>query len=260
MSNLSRISKVSRKGEELVITFASTDGETDKTTIVKSRRQPHADLVAAFSGLERHVREILDVPGSVWKDAMSISGVTWSFSEDTEVEGAVITGLVSLETCTSPFCFNTPHLPFKQYSEGGNAATMPYDAIEALERLRREAKLFLEGKGAQGDLFAGGAVDGKSAAAGEGRSPTDALADAVVDAAEQILAAEAQGAVPREGETTIRINDGPKVPMSTLEQAVGKLAGGGRRQRGERTGKAGVVFRKDRKGKKPAKADEEVEP
>ena len=83
-----------------------------------------------------------------------ISAVTFSFSEDTEVEGAVLTGQVALDGSDAPFCFNTPHLAFEQYSEGGVAKLMPEEAVDALKELRAEAAAYmLNGKRAQGDLF-----------------------------------------------------------------------------------------------------------
>lgn len=210
MSNLERISKVSRKTGELTICMSSTDGESDRETIIKSRAAPHPDLIDAFKNLEPHMREILELPSSVWRDAVTITGVSFSHSEDTGVEGAVITFQAELpETSTSPFCSNTPHLPFDQYSEGGNAMVMPPEAVDDLEHLRREAKRFLEGKRLQGDLFA---PDGKAAAAGEGREPTPIgeLTDKVVEVVDAViqeeLAKPEKAAKPKKGERTGKSN------------------------------------------------------
>jgi hypothetical protein len=100
-----------------------------------------------------HVRTILELPTSYKLGAIRVTGVTVSHSEDTEVEGAVITGLITLDTADSPFSFNTPHLPFDQYAEGNVAKLMPEDAVIAIDALRTEARAFLNGKRAQADLF-----------------------------------------------------------------------------------------------------------
>lgn len=76
----------------------------------------------------------------------------FSRSED-GIEGAVITGFVTLAEADAPFVFNTPHLPFEQYSPTGNAPLMPHEAIEALKRVQLQAEAYLNGKRAQGNLF-----------------------------------------------------------------------------------------------------------
>ena len=67
--------------------------------------------------------------------------------------GAVMTGQVALDTSDAQFNFNTPHLPFDQYSETGNSPIMPEPAQRALEKMQAEAEAFVSGKRAQGDLF-----------------------------------------------------------------------------------------------------------
>ena len=140
-------------------------GDDAKTEILNCSEEPADGFKKAFGELETHVRTILQLPDEQWQDRIQITGVSYSFSEDTEVEGAVITGFVRLDTSHSPFSFNTPHLPFEQYSATGESPLMPEEAQDDLRILRREAELYLDGKRAQGDLFTG--RDGKMAAAGE---------------------------------------------------------------------------------------------
>ncbi|NOU05327.1 MAG: hypothetical protein HOO99_04010 [Hyphomicrobiaceae bacterium] len=152
---MSRIAKI--KFKDGVVHILDISGQGSSNEIETTHRiftEPHPDFKNAMSALVEHVRTILEWPVSYAIGAIRIGGVSFSMSEDSGVEGAVISGLVDLKTSQSPFTFNTPHLPFDQYNEGGTAPVMPDDAIEALEELRREARAFLKGKRTQGDLFA----------------------------------------------------------------------------------------------------------
>ena len=157
---MKRIAKVKLSTKDKSVTIIESEGtEFSDSTETKYVRYgvPHADFTKALDALVPHVRDILELPSN-WKlGDIRITGVTVSCSEDTEVEGAVISGLVTLTTATSPFSFNTPHLPFDQYAEGNEAPLMPEDAVDAIEEVRKEARQFLNGKRAetdQKDLFA----------------------------------------------------------------------------------------------------------
>jgi len=152
-----RIAKIKQSSKDKSITIIESEGSefTDSTETKYVRyADPHPDFIKAFEALVPHVRTILKWPISYALGDIRVTGVTISESEETYVEGAVITGLVTLDTTDSPFSFNTPHLPFDQYAEGNVAKTMPEDAIEAIRALQNEAREYLKGKRAQGDLFA----------------------------------------------------------------------------------------------------------
>lgn len=151
---MARISKIKTKdGAITIIELSGREGQNQTTTEHKFYDDPHPDFTKAMQDLVTHVRTILEWPISYALGSISIRGVSFSFSEDTEVEGAVISGQVGLNTSDSPFSFNTPHLAFEQYAEGNSAKLMPEDAIDALELLRSEASQYLKGKRAQGSLF-----------------------------------------------------------------------------------------------------------
>jgi len=151
---MSRIAKIKTKdGLITIIEVSGKEGSNSKTTEHKLYDDPHPDFTKAMQDLVTHVRTILEWPTSYGLGSIHIGGVSFSFSEDTEVEGAVISGSVGLDTSDSPFSFNTPHLPFEQYAEGNTAKLMPEDAQDALELLRKEAREYLKGKRAQGSLF-----------------------------------------------------------------------------------------------------------
>jgi hypothetical protein len=88
---------------------------------------------------------VSDRPLPWCKDKLVVTGVSWSQSEGTGVEGACIVASAGLETCNAPLNLVTPHLPFDQYSEGAEQPVMPQSGQEALETLRKETMLFLDG-------------------------------------------------------------------------------------------------------------------
>lgn len=160
---ITRIAKAKLKDGQLIVEMEGHDKDTERHTVVKCAQDKlHAELMEAFAALSPSVREILEWPGSLYLDGISmplrdrirVTGVSWSYSETTDVEGACIVFQVDLEGCTSPFCGTTPHLPYDQYSEDGNQPVMPDGAQDALNRLKGEVQAFIDGKRAQGDLFA----------------------------------------------------------------------------------------------------------
>jgi len=148
-----RITKAKIKDGQLHVELEGMENDTERKITLRSMEGFHADLSDAFDALCRHVREILEWPGNLYLDTMKVTGVSWSMSEGTGVEGAVISGQAGLDTCTSPFCFNTPHLPFEQYNPDGNGPLMPDGAQVALDELRREVQAYIDGKRAQLELF-----------------------------------------------------------------------------------------------------------
>lgn len=147
-----RITKVKFKAPTVEIHSEEHLGTSVKESVFKSAEKPHPDFELAFAALVRHVYDIIELPVNSWPAAMTVSGASFSKSEDTGVEGAVISARVDLDDCQSPFCFNTPHLPFEPYTEGSETPTMDADAVEALENLRTEAQAYMDGKRAQLEL------------------------------------------------------------------------------------------------------------
>lgn len=149
-----RIAKAKRKDQQLSVEMEDADGATERKTNLKSLDGYHPDLDAAFDALAPSVREILEWPNSLYGNCMLVTGVSWSVSEKTGVEGAVISAQAALEDCNSPFCFNTPFLPFELYNEENEGQpVMPDGAQDALKALRAEVEAYIGGKRAQGDLF-----------------------------------------------------------------------------------------------------------
>jgi hypothetical protein len=147
------IKKAKMKEGWLTVSLEEKRDEFERTTTVRSCEPCHEDLRIAFDNLEPVARKILQLPSDWRKGQFRIVGVSWSKSETTGVEGAVITGQIGLETADAPFNFNTPHLAFDQYSPSGNSPIMPSEGIDALEAFKGEVQAFLDGKRAHGDLF-----------------------------------------------------------------------------------------------------------
>ena len=119
------------------------DGGEDKFTILKSTDQPLQEFRDAFVGLVKHVRHILEIRADQWENMISVTGVSWSTSEE-GVEGVVITSLVQLVNVQAPIVLNTPHMPVEQYSTAGQ---------DALDAVKRHAEDYFHGKRQQGELF-----------------------------------------------------------------------------------------------------------
>lgn len=166
--------------------------ERTKEITFHCAEEPADEFVAAFKRLAPHVRTVLELPTDWAEGRLDVTQCSFSES-DAGVEGATMGGRVRLDTAPSPFAFNTPHLPFEQYAEGGNQKLMPDKAQADLLMLKHEAKEYLDGKRAQGDLF----VDGKSAAAGERPEPTPI--DKALDMTTAVVVAIADQAMKKKG-------------------------------------------------------------
>lgn len=156
MSNIQtmRIAKAKRKHGQLQIELEETDSDTERKVQLKSLGGCHPDLDDAFNAIASHVREILEWPNTLYGNCMTVTGVSWSVSEKTEVEGAVISAQAALDGCNSPFCFNTPFLPFDlDNEENQDQPVMPDGAQDALAALREEVRAYINGKRAQGDML-----------------------------------------------------------------------------------------------------------
>jgi hypothetical protein len=161
--------KVTADGERIEIHETETSGppgaEHTREIVHKCAEQPAPELPGAFRALSPHVRAILELPSDFAEGRLQPTSVSFSMSKN-DIEGAVISGYVSLAKGDGSWIWNTPHLPFEPYGDGGGAA-MTAECVEACEAVREHARAYLNGERAQGGLFDG--VDGKSAAAGEGR-------------------------------------------------------------------------------------------
>lgn len=152
------VDKLKLKATETHVIGTSGLGRVNERTVsLKSLDTPHDDLVNEAAKLVGAVREILELPDTLWEDRIKVTGVSWSFHEDSGVRGATITAQITLETTQSPLVVNTPHLPFEPYDPNAHPEAvpplMPEEWQDVLNDLEAEAKLFMDGKRAQGELF-----------------------------------------------------------------------------------------------------------
>lgn len=124
-----------------------------KETVLRAPDEPHPDFVNAMRALVDVVRHILQLP-ETYEPGITISQVSFSYNDDKDNKGAVITGLIRLETSDTPFCFNTPYLPYQSHSETSDSPVMPGFAVELLDKVEVEASAYIGGKRLQLSLLA----------------------------------------------------------------------------------------------------------
>jgi hypothetical protein len=155
MTTETRIKSIKFAEGKVEIAGIDKSGEADeKEWTSRSFDGPHPDLTAALDKLCPEIRKLLSLPAKWAEGQLSVMKVSWSFSETTDVEGATMTCRADLSCSDAPLIFNTPHLPYDQYSPSGNAPTMPGDLQKLLDAVKKEVAAYLKGKRAQTDMFA----------------------------------------------------------------------------------------------------------
>jgi len=163
-----RITKVKVEGARVEISGKSTWGiANEREWHTRVTEEPDPAFPAALQALVPEIRELLELPADYAKDAMKVISVSFSWSASVKVRGASICVRADLECANSPLIFNTPHLPYDQYSESGTQPVMPEELIKLLDEVEHQAERYLGGARAQEDLFGQSRFDGKAAAAGE---------------------------------------------------------------------------------------------
>lgn len=151
--------------------------------------EPHPALPAALAALEKHVRDLLELPADWAKGSFRVIKVSWSYSDSTDVKGATVTCLVDLEAANSPLVINTPHLPYEQYSPTGNQPTMPYKMRDALDDLEDLVHAYLKGERRQMDLFSK-QTNAEQEAPAEEQSPIEELTEQVTQVVNAVVEQE----------------------------------------------------------------------
>ena len=150
----SRIAKISHKNDKVEIHIEKEENSyTTKDTYLKSYDVPELEFKTAWNELEDVVRGVLNFPEEYAKGCISVTSISISCHKECDVEGAVISGTIRLPTADSPFCFNTPHLPFEQYAENAGGKTMNPALVEKIEKLKKRAVDYYNGKRSQKDLL-----------------------------------------------------------------------------------------------------------
>lgn len=121
-----------KRGKKVEIWW--NDGGDEK--YIGSHQAPRPELFSQMESLKLYVQAYLDIPDE-WLIDIDITGVTMGYGEDGRM--ATVTALRTLSN-KKVFVMNTPH----DYVTG---------CMERFEDLEAEAKLYVEGKRAQRDLF-----------------------------------------------------------------------------------------------------------
>ena len=152
--------KDGRKGE--VRLDWTTDRTADDGTFVtderslKSNDEPHPDFLEALQAMRQVVLDCCYVTpeerlSAVDEDRLDVRGVTIKETADMDgdyVEGFTVTALRELDWISSPLVLHTPFAA---------ATLIPSSGVEnKLDTLKAEARLYVNGKRAQGDLFRSG--------------------------------------------------------------------------------------------------------
>lgn len=151
------IKKVRFEGDALEVHVNDDDSSAavERKSVVKSPSDNvHPDLSSALQAIEPHVRKVLSLPKNWANNSLTVRGVSYSYSDKTGVDGAVVSCSTLLPGLNAPFFFNTPYLEIRRHTEEGDRAEMPEDALAAFDKLKLEALAFLNGKRNQGELFA----------------------------------------------------------------------------------------------------------
>ena len=147
MDSLTKIKLKENNNTE--IHLSSESATTEKDTVVRSKIDRHPDFDKAMQALVDEVVSVCRLPAE-YREGMTVTGVSISFNE-TQGEGATITAQKSLPCINSPLVINTPHLHDDPDMLGLSAKPRTMD--DKLRKLVNQARQFLNGKSAQGDLF-----------------------------------------------------------------------------------------------------------
>ena len=136
--NKIKVSKDSRYRFEYEVT--KNDGEVDELTL-SSKDRPRPEFLSTLDKLKPFVVEICELPNS-YESKITVRGVSFSYGGASEVMGATITSVMTLENSTAPLILNTPHKTESFYSEHGDERQLlPEKCVEVLNDLCDEAEL-----------------------------------------------------------------------------------------------------------------------
>lgn len=128
----------------------SPDGDEVRRIELESRAEPRPEFHEAMGELIGPSLRMIEAP-TAWEGVATISGVSVTHEEERGM-GAVVTLLVPLACAPSPLVINTPYLPSED-PNGNGAPVLPQALRLAVERVCLEARRYLDGERAQGDLF-----------------------------------------------------------------------------------------------------------
>ena len=114
--------------------------------------KPRPEFLKSLAALAMDVIEICECDGHWNESDLEVRGASFSWTEG--VMGATITALRKLRQSNAPLVVNTPHKPAQPYAAGGDDSNcLSEECVERLTTLMDEARKYINGERAQGELF-----------------------------------------------------------------------------------------------------------
>lgn len=122
---------------------------------VRCTEKPRPEFVKAMQDLAEYVTEICELPSEYTK-RIEVTSVSLNYGGPNDTEGATITAKMMLENSNAPLNINTPNKAFEMYNVDADPdpkVLLSEDCVEAIETLEQEARKYIAGYRAQGNLF-----------------------------------------------------------------------------------------------------------
>jgi hypothetical protein len=148
---LVKFTKVKRNPKSYDITLSwvtETLGGDVVESSLHSADLPRPEFIDAMQAFRNHVLDICELPADYAADLV-VTGISLS-ENDSQGRGIVVTAQKTVARAAAPVIINTPHVP--EINEHG--ASLRAAAMDAIDTLVTEARLFQQGTRAQADMFA----------------------------------------------------------------------------------------------------------
>lgn len=142
--------KIKFNGKKVVLHWTSAHALEEHEHTLTSAQPPHPDFVAALQAFVGEVLDLLELPLD-YGDGLTVVGLSLPVQEDGR-SGLVVTCLKALKGAPSPLVLNTPYLA--EPGDDPDAPALSRHLLRLIETAEGEAEAFVDGKRAQGDLFA----------------------------------------------------------------------------------------------------------
>jgi hypothetical protein len=149
-----RITKVKYDGERVAIAYdeVKLGGAADHYTL-DCDDAPAPGFTRALQKLAKHILELCEL-AEEYGQGLTVRGVSFSYSGEHGVMGAVVTALKTLQMVSSPLVLNTPHQTEAPVSDSGDPSVCMTSAFaKDLQAVQVQAERYIDGKRAQVSLF-----------------------------------------------------------------------------------------------------------
>lgn len=148
------INKVSYKNEIMEIHYSVLkDGGKEDYYTIRSGDQPLPSFRNLLLKLRQPVVDMLELPNTDEEvKRISVNQVSFDYSGDNDVMGAVISAKRKLNHSGTNMAVNTPH-KFAKKAKGESSTVFDKPVISLLEDVQEECIKYIEGERTQGELF-----------------------------------------------------------------------------------------------------------